>query len=88
MEGRRPIDPDVLALAEKLSGKPRFDGRPADALEPRMDRLRAELAQKGLPADDEHCVIYAMFPQEMEKLYKARDSNAAARRSRLPQHQR
>ena len=73
-----PIDPDVLALAEKLSGKPRFDGRPADALEPRMDRLRAELTQKGLPADDEHCVIYAMFPQEIKKLYKARDSNAAA----------
>jgi oxaloacetate decarboxylase alpha subunit/pyruvate carboxylase subunit B len=47
-------------------------------LEPRMPKLRAELAQKGLPADDEHCVIYAMFPQELEKLYKARDGKAAA----------
>ena len=65
-----PIDPEVLALAEKLSGKPRYTGRPADALEPRMPTLRAELAQKGLPADDEHCVIYAMFPQEVEKLYQ------------------
>jgi oxaloacetate decarboxylase alpha subunit/pyruvate carboxylase subunit B len=73
-----PIDPDVMALAEKQTGKPRFEGRPADSLEPRMEKLRAELAQKGLPADDEHCVIYAMFPQEVEKLYKARDSKAAA----------
>ena len=73
-----PIDPEVLALAEKLSGKPRFTGRPADTLEPRMPKLRAELAQKGLPSDDEHCVIYAMFPQELEKLYKARASKAAA----------
>ena len=73
-----PIDHDVLVLAEKQSGKPRFTGRPADALEPRMEKLRAELMQKGLPADDEHCVIYAMFPQEVEKLYKARDSKAVA----------
>ncbi|MDD2763265.1 MAG: pyruvate carboxylase subunit B [Opitutaceae bacterium] len=73
-----PIDPEVLALAEKLSGKPRFTGRPADALEPRMPKLRAELAQKGLPADDEHGVIYAMFPQEVEKLYRADAGKAAA----------
>jgi oxaloacetate decarboxylase alpha subunit/pyruvate carboxylase subunit B len=73
-----PINPEVLALAEKLGGKPKFTGRPADMLEPRMPKLRAELAQKGRPADDEHCVIYAMFPQELEKLYKARDGKAAA----------
>ncbi len=42
-----------------------------------MPRLRAELAQKGLPADDEHCVIYAMFPHELEKLYQAREGRTA-----------
>jgi len=42
----RPINPDVLALAEKLGGKPRFTGRPADMLEPRMPKLRAELGAK------------------------------------------
>jgi oxaloacetate decarboxylase alpha subunit/pyruvate carboxylase subunit B len=73
-----PVDPEVLALAEKLSGKPRYSGRPADALEPRMPTLRAELAQKGLPTDDEHCVIYAMFPREVEKLYQERAGKAAA----------
>lgn len=68
-----PIDPEVMALAERLSGKPRYEGRPADSLEPRMEKLRAELTQKGLPADDEHCVIYAMFPRELEKHYRAGD---------------
>ena len=73
-----PIDPDVLVLAEKLSGKPRYTGRPADALEPRMANLRAELAQKGLPVDDEHCVIYAMFPREVENLYRQGATAAVA----------
>ncbi len=41
-----PIDKDVLALAEKQSGKPRFEGRPADVLEPRMEKLRAELVDQ------------------------------------------
>ncbi len=73
-----PIDPEVLALAEKLSGKPRYTGRPADALEPRMAKLRTELAEKGLPTDDEHCVIYAMFPREVEDLYRTRAGHAEA----------
>jgi oxaloacetate decarboxylase alpha subunit/pyruvate carboxylase subunit B len=73
-----PVNPEVLALAEKLSGKPRYTGRPADVLEPRMPALRAELAQKGLPTDDEHCVIYAMFPRELEKLYQEHANKAGA----------
>jgi len=73
-----PIDPEVLALAEKLSSQPRFTGRPADVLEPRMPKLRAELAEKGLPTDDEHCVIYAMFPTELAKLLQAPSPAAPA----------
>jgi pyruvate carboxylase subunit B len=65
-----PINPDVLALAEKNTGRRRLDTRPADALEPRMPALRAELGAKGLPTDDEACVLYAMFPREYEKLVK------------------
>jgi oxaloacetate decarboxylase alpha subunit/pyruvate carboxylase subunit B len=67
-----PVDPEVLALAEKQSGQARCTIRPADLLHPRMPELRAALAAKGLPADDDHAVIFAMFPQEVEKLYAAR----------------
>ncbi len=63
-----PIAPDVLALAEKNTGRQRLATRPADALEPRMPSLRSELGAKGLPTDNEACVLYAMFPHEYEKL--------------------
>jgi len=64
-----PVDPEVRKLAAEKSGKQPIDVRPADLLKPRMDALRAELKEKGLPNDDEHCVIYAMFPMELQKLY-------------------
>jgi pyruvate carboxylase subunit B len=65
-----PIDPDLLALAMKRSGQRPVEGRPADALEPRMPKLRAELEKAGLPTDDEACVLHAMFPQEFAALHK------------------
>ena len=35
-----------------------------------MEDLRKALREKGIKDDDEHCVIYAMFPQQLEDLYK------------------
>lgn len=64
-----PVNPEIQALAAKLSGKQPITCRPADLIKPGMDDLRKKLAEKGLPTDDEHCVIYAMFPAELEKLY-------------------
>jgi oxaloacetate decarboxylase alpha subunit/pyruvate carboxylase subunit B len=54
---------------EKTGQKP-LDCRPADLLKPRMDDLRADLAAKGLPTDDEACVLHAMFPVEFAALHK------------------
>ncbi|HYP15629.1 MAG TPA: pyruvate carboxylase subunit B [Opitutus sp.] len=65
-----PIDPDVRALAVKKSGQQPMEGRPADALAPRMARLREELAAAKLPTDDEACVLHAMFPREFAALHK------------------
>jgi len=65
-----PIDSDVLKLAMEKSGQKPLEGRPADHLKPRMDTLRTELAAKGLPTDDEACVLHAMFPVEFAALYK------------------
>jgi len=65
-----PIDSDVLKLAMEKSGQKPLEGRPADHLKPRMDTLRAELAAKGLPTDDEAAVLYAMFPVEFAALHK------------------
>jgi len=65
-----PIDADLLKLAIKRSGQKPTEGRPADALEPRMPKLRSELEAAGLPTTDEACVLHAMFPQEFAALHK------------------
>jgi oxaloacetate decarboxylase alpha subunit/pyruvate carboxylase subunit B len=70
-----PVDPEVRALAQKMSDKDPIECRPADLKKPGMEDLRKELRAKGLKDDDEHCVIYAMFPQQLEDLYsKSRDA--------------
>ena len=70
-----PVDPEVRALAQKISGKDPIECRPADLKSPGMEDLRKALRAKGLKDDDEHCVIYAMFPQQLEDLYsKPRDA--------------
>ena len=69
-----PVDPEVQALAAKQAGKEPITCRPADLKEPGMEKLRAELAAKGMPTDDEHCVIYAMFPMQLEALVKGTPS--------------
>lgn len=73
-----PVDPEVQRLAAEKTGKQPITERPADLIEPGMPRLRKELADKGLPNDDEHCVIYAMFPQQLEELYKKPASSEPA----------
>ncbi|MFZ4694258.1 MAG: pyruvate carboxylase subunit B [Verrucomicrobiia bacterium] len=63
-----PIDPQVMEIIHKKSGQEPIEGRPADALKPRMDMIKQELRAKGIPADDEAAVLYAMFPQQTEAL--------------------
>ncbi|MGE9294213.1 MAG: pyruvate carboxylase subunit B, partial [Puniceicoccales bacterium] len=43
-----------------------------------MDDLKKELTEKGLPNDDEHCVIHAMFPAQLEKHYAPKEAPAPA----------
>ncbi len=65
-----PVDPEIVKLAEEKSGKNRISCRPADLKSPGMDDLHKQLRGRGIKDDDEHCVIYAMFPQQLEDLYK------------------
>jgi len=72
------VDPEVQKLAAKKSGKDPINVRPADLQEPGLEAVRTKLQSKGLPTDDEHCVIYAMFPDQLEALYKKEASAPAA----------
>jgi len=70
-----PVDAEVRKLAQEKSGKEPITCRPADLKKPGMEDLRKALRAKGLKDDDEHCVIYAMFPQQLEDMYsKPRDA--------------
>jgi oxaloacetate decarboxylase alpha subunit/pyruvate carboxylase subunit B len=70
--GKTPgrVDPDVLAQVEKLSGKKPVTTRPADLLEPGLEKNRKQCADLGLPVDDEIAVLFAMFPQQVQALFK------------------
>jgi pyruvate carboxylase subunit B len=73
-----PIDPFVLAQVEKQSGKKPTTERPADLLSPGMETYRKQCGEKGLPVDDETVVLFAMFPQQVQDLFKAKNGSVAA----------
>ena len=72
-----PIDPTLLKRVLERSGQKPVEGRPADALAPRLEKLRAELVAAGLPANDEACVLHAMFPREFAALHQPAPAPAA-----------
>jgi oxaloacetate decarboxylase alpha subunit/pyruvate carboxylase subunit B len=65
-----PIDPGVLAQVQQQTGKKPITERPADLLEPGMEKYRKQCEAKGLPVTDEIVVLYGMFPQQVEDLLK------------------
>jgi len=73
-----PINPGVLAQVEKQTGKKPVTDRPADLLEPGMEKYRKQCAEKGLPVTDEIVVLFAMFPQQVEELLKPKAKPAAS----------
>lgn len=73
-----PIDPGVLAQVVKQTGKQPVTQRPADLLEPGMEKFRKQCAEKNLPTDDETVVLFAMFPQQVEDLHKAKAKASVA----------
>jgi pyruvate/oxaloacetate carboxyltransferase len=79
-----PVDMEVQALAAKQSGKAPISVRPADRLEPQMPQLRAALKAKGMPETDEYAVIYAMFPQELEKYWQSRAAGPVVIKPKSP----
>ena len=73
-----PIAANVLEQVEKQTGKKPVTERPADLLKPGMETYRAQCREKGLPDDDETVVLFAMFPQQVEALYKPKAGAAPA----------
>jgi pyruvate carboxylase subunit B len=57
--GRTPVppDPEIVEIAEKQMGKPRFDGDPLDVLDPGIPKAKKILEDEGLPVTDENIFI-------------------------------
>lgn len=79
-----PVSPELLKLIKDRTRQTPIEGRPADPLAPRMDKLRAELAAAKLPTDDEACVLHAMFPQEFAKLHAPKTTPIAPAAPPIP----
>jgi len=84
----RPPAPINQKIARKVLGdRAVITGRPADQLEPRMEKLRNELI--GLVSSEEDVISYALFPQvarrffEFRKNGKYREEQPAARKESL-----
>ncbi|MGA2114587.1 MAG: methylmalonyl-CoA carboxytransferase subunit 5S [Bryobacteraceae bacterium] len=70
-------DRHVIELANKQTGKPIVDCRPADLLKPEWQELRtAALALNGCNGSDEDVLTYAMFPQVATKFFGTRAEGA------------
>jgi oxaloacetate decarboxylase (Na+ extruding) subunit alpha len=63
-----PIDPEIQKLI--LGQEQPITCRPADLLEPELDKIRAQAAE--YIEQDEDILTYAMFPQVAEKFFKWR----------------
>lgn len=65
-----PMDPDVQKLI--LKGEKPITCRPADLLEPELDKIREQAAE--WIEQEEDVLTYAMFPQVAEKYFKWRQA--------------
>jgi oxaloacetate decarboxylase alpha subunit/pyruvate carboxylase subunit B len=79
--GRTPaaVSTELQQLASKQSGKEPITCRPVecpDAKHKHMDDLRQELKKMNMPSDDEHCIIHAMFPQQLAIHFKNKGKSA------------
>ena len=86
-----PVSKEFQEIAVKQTGKEPITCRPvesADATHKHMDDLRRELKAKDMPADDEHCVIYAMFPQQLQAYYTKRKKPAKVSLQNKPESDR
>ncbi len=51
--------------------------RPADIIEPELEKYKAEMAEKGIGKSEEDVLSYALFPQVAEKFFAYRDGEKA-----------
>ncbi len=69
--GKTPVDIDPEFVKKIIGDEKQITGRPADALKPELDTLRAELGSKAHQEED--VLSYALFDQVALKFFEKRD---------------
>ena len=71
--GALPGKVNEQVRAAAIGDEPVITCRPADLIEPELEKYRAELKEKGIGKTDEDVLSYALFPAVAEKFLYERD---------------
>lgn len=77
--GRLPAEVNEDVRKKAIGDEEVITCRPADLLEPELEKYAAEMKEKGIGKSEEDVLSYALFPQVAEKFFKVRDAEDTVR---------
>jgi oxaloacetate decarboxylase alpha subunit len=77
--GRLPAEVNEDVRKKAIGEDEVITCRPADLIEPELEKYKAEMQEKGIGKCEEDVLSYALFPQVAEKFLKERDSENTVR---------
>jgi oxaloacetate decarboxylase alpha subunit len=77
--GRLPAEVNEDVRKKAIGEDEVITCRPADLIEPELEKYKAEMQEKGIGKCEEDVLSYALFPQVAEKFLKERDSDNTVR---------
>ena len=72
--GKLPAEVNEDVRKKAIGDDKVIDCRPADLLEPELEKYAAEMKEKGIGKCEEDVLSYALFPQVAEKFFAVRDA--------------
>ena len=75
--GKAPAEIDQTIAKPIVGDDEIITCRPADLLEPELEKYAAEMKEKGIGKSYEDVLSYALFPQVAEKFFAVRDAAPA-----------
>jgi oxaloacetate decarboxylase alpha subunit len=77
--GRLPAEVNEEVRKKAIGDEQVITCRPADLLEPELEKYTNEMKEKGIGKSEEDVLSYALFPQVAEKFFKVRDAEDTVR---------
>ncbi len=77
--GRLPAEVNEEVRKKAIGDEKVITCRPADLLEPELEKYAKEMKDKGIGKSEEDVLSYALFPQVAEKFFKVRDAEDTVR---------